>query len=316
MKTIFSIQGASTLFASVALFVVMPASSWADDFAFRPGHVYAATSNGIREYTPELAPVAFRPIPELFNSGAQGGVFNANGNFVFDGFLGGFEGGSTIVEVNESGDILRQRRLHRWFLWSSELELDGAGNYIIAADNRFLVISPSFELVTSLSQPTVRASAVTIAPDGRIFAADQLGGRIDIYSPNYEFERSLPIGSVNGMDFSLDGQLYYSEPGRVFRLDVETGRSTLIYTLPSGSPGSIDFSPDGTYYLSVSNSVLQHRSATHQLLGEIIVPSDFDGVAIYVPTPSLLLPGIAALFWHGGRRRRDSLVQSSSARRA
>jgi hypothetical protein len=270
-------------------------------FAFRPGHVYAATDSGLREYTADLQFVASRQVPGL--SSATGCIFSPSGNLVMIGYLGG---AGRLLEINAAGTVVRQRSLGGGLLRGSYLEMDGQGRLLVANESSVSMFSTSFAPLGSLPFVFERASGVTVAPTGEIYATDQSEHLLVRFGADGAFLGSSVTGFVpTGLDVGPDGQLYQTLYGSrtVERVNPLTGQRTALYSTSPQEPTDIEFLPDGTYYLSVYANRIEHRSASHAILHSVVVGEFYDSVAVYVPAPGVagvvLLVGAAAM-----RRRR------------
>lgn len=288
-----------------ALLVLVPVmrAEAGEAFAFRPGHVYVPTGGGIREYTASLGHVATLPVPGV--DLASGCAFNPAGNLVM---IGRRPTGAHLLEVTAAGEVVRQHQLESGFLGGSYLAVDAAGRYVVAYDTTVRIFSPALEPLSTLPWTFHRASGVAIGPGGDIFATDGIDDlRVRFGADGSLLGFRVTANTPTGMEFGPDGFIYQTVHDRVDRVDADTGLWTTLYSTAPDAPTDIEFRADGSYYLAIRANRIEHRSARHLLIDTVELGVFFDGVAVYVPTPSTVaVMGVPALVGVVRRRRREA----------
>jgi Tol biopolymer transport system component len=159
------------------------------------------------------------------------------------------------------------------------------------------------------------------APDSRsllILGADGMGPsgiyRVDLQTGTTETlvgERLLLWDTGDGFDLSPDGRFIYYRAGvegeddypvRVFRKDLNSGRTTDVYRAPAGLIRNVVISPDGAS-LAVSLQAMAEPPEHHQIL---VLPAEGGDARPLTP----LSVGIFSIAWTPGG---DAILYSASA---
>lgn len=292
------------LFVGTLCAIVAPAHQCPGQ-SFVPGRIYSTTDNGFAEWNQSLQVQRQVTIPGL--AGGSGCVFNTAGNLVMIGY---YQGGAKLLEVTGNGAVVRSVALATGaLLRGSYVDYNAATNqYIVADGNHLRLLNASFGTVDVTADVFQRASGVAFGADGRIYGSDQFAGQLRV------FDTALsPLGLVSnffertGLERANNGDILMTsyDAGRLDRYNPTTNTTTPIVTgLNFGSILDVDQLPDGRLVtINASNTLVLYTEAGSQLAtGTLGIFGD--GVAYYIPSPSVGALLFVAFGTRANRRRR------------
>jgi hypothetical protein len=291
---------------AVGAFVLVPARAAE---VFHAGNFYTPLDNGwVVERNGSLDEVRRFRVPGMYS--ATGCTFNDRNELVMIAQLAGTV---RLLAVNADGAIVRSYDTHEGSLFrGSYVDYDAnRGIYAFADQSRITFLDRNFSLLGSTQNIFGRATGVTFAADGSLFAADSVNYRIRVInSTTFAETRSFQYFSdvLTGMDMGADGFLRVSQfgAGRIDRVNPANGnRALLIDNLGFGGVSSVTELPGGRLLTVNGLAALRLYTANGTLLDSDAGPGEFgDGVAYFVPAPGGLVLGAVAMTALARRRRR------------
>lgn len=272
--------------AAVVLLLVGNGFALAAQFGLVPGDVYGVVQGGIRQFDPNLNPLASFQLPNT--TVTEGVAFTPEGHLIFSAFQ---DNSQHVIELGSDGSVLNNLDLQIGSLdRAAHIDIDSHGKIYVATTPNVIEIAPDFSSYHVLPFNFQRSSGVAIGPGDELFVTDQAADRLVKFDSSGQVVASFSnfFGPPIGIDFDPSGQLFATlfVGGQLVKVDPSTGQRTAVLS-NLDTPSDIDFAADGSYYLSLKRgNVLQHRSADGTLLAEIGTGNATDSIAV-MPNPSV-----------------------------